>query len=332
MDFPGTKSSFVEKAPKKLSVSSNSLGVNLESGLEVGVNLSGKHAGRIVALVMVALIIGVPGYAQEKSPIDPIDLVRRAAANEIKANNSRTYFMFKDRSEEKGLSITKEVIQTPQGGLARTIAINDKPLTAEQRAKDDQKLQKFANDPEARRKRKQTYQEEDKRDSLMLTSLPDAFLYTYAGEESGPNGALVHLVFKPNPKFNPPNHETMVYLGMQGDMLIDAKAARIAKIDGTLFKDVDFGWGILGRLYKGGKFLIEQRDVGSGHWETTRESLQFSGKILMIKSLTISSTETTYDFHPVPASITTVQVLELLYKSDAVVAENGGGVKETNHK
>ena len=79
--------------------------------------------------------------------------MRRAAANEIKANDSHVYYMFKDRTEEKGHSITKEVIQTPQGGLTRTVAINDKPLTPEQRAKDDQKLQRFANDSEARRKR-----------------------------------------------------------------------------------------------------------------------------------------------------------------------------------
>src|ERR1039457_5903977 len=330
--FPGTKNGLVEKATKTLSISSNCLGVVLRSSLEVNVALSAKRTGRAASVVMVALITSVLGHAQQIPRTNPNDLVRRAAANEIKANDSHVYFMFKDRTEEKGHSVTKEVIQTPQGGLTRTIAINDKPPTAEQRAKDDQKLQKFANDPEARRNRKESNKEEDQRDSLMLTSLPDAFLYTYAGEEPGPNGTLVHLTFKPNPRFNPPNHETMVYLGMQGDMLIDAKAARIAKIDGTLFKDVDFGWGILGRLYKEGKFLIEQRDVGSGHWETTRETLQFNGKVLMIKSLTISSTETTYDFHPVPASITTVQVLELLYKSDAVVAENGGGVKETNHK
>ena len=295
--------------------------------------LSRKHMGRTLAAVIVALIISVSGHAQSKPPVDPNELVRRAAANEIKANDSHVYFMFKDRTEEKGHSVTKEVIQTPQGGLLRTIAINDKPLTAEQRAKDDQKLQKFANDPDARRKRKEATKEEDQRDSLMLSSLPDAFLYTYVGEQPGPNGSpLVHLTFKPNPKFSPPNHETMVYLGMQGDMLIDPKAARIAKIDGTLFKDVDFGWGILGRLYKGGKFLIEQRDVGSGHWETTLESLQFNGRILLVKSLTISSTETTYDFRPVPANITTAQALELLYKSDDVVAQNGGGVKEATHK
>ena len=298
-------------------------------------NLSGKRKDRAAAAViavMVALISGGLAHAQQKPPLDPNDLVRRAAANEIKANNSHVYFMFKDRNEEKGRSNTKEVVQTPQGGLTRTLAINDQPLTPEQRAKDDQKLQKFANDPEARRKKKESTKEDDERDALMLSSLPDAFLYTYAGEEPGPSGPVIHLTFRPNPKFNPPNHETMVYLGMQGDMLIDAKAVRIAKIDGTLFKDVNFGWGILGRLYKGGKFLIEQKDVGNDHWETVRQVLQFNGRILMIKSLTISSTETTYDFRPVPANITTAQALELLYKSDEVVAQNGGGVKDSSHK
>jgi hypothetical protein len=287
--------------------------------------------GRSVAILICALTVALPSRAQQK--LDPAELVRRAAANEIQANDSHVYFMFKDRTEEKGHSTTKEVLQTPQGGLLRTIAINDKPLTPEQRAKDDQKLQKFANDPEARRKRRESNKEEDQREGLMLTSLPDAFLYSYAGEQKGPNGApLIHLTFKPNPKFNPPNHETMVYLGMQGDMLIDAKAARFAKMDGTLFKDVDFGWGILGKLYKGGKFLIEQRDVGGGHWETVHQSLQFNGKILLVKPLTVSSTETTYDFRPVPANLQTAQALELLYKSDEVVADNGGRVKPANHK
>ena len=89
---------------------------------EVGVDLSGKRAGRIVAAVMAALTFGVLGHAQQQPPPNPNELVRRAAANEITANNSHVYFMFKDRDEEKGHSITKEVIQTPQGGLLRTIA------------------------------------------------------------------------------------------------------------------------------------------------------------------------------------------------------------------
>ena len=289
----------------------------------------GKHICRAVAGVVVVFLAGILTVAQQKPDVDPQEVVRRAAKNEIKANDYHQYFIYRDHVESKNHSVTKEIIQTPQGGLGSTIAINGQPLTPEQRAKENRKLEKFANDPEARSKNQEASKEDDQRDRLMLTSLPDAFLFTYAGTQQGPNGdELVHLTFKPNPKFDPPNHETRVYQGMQGDILIDRKALRIAKIDGTLFKDVDFGWGILGRLYKGGKFYIEQRDVGGGHWETVRQTLEFNGKILMIKPLTISSTETATDFRPVPANLTVAQALELLHKSDETVAQNGGVAKE----
>ncbi len=63
----------------------------------------------------------------------------------------------------------------------------------------------------------------------------------------------------------------MVFTGMQGEMLVDETACRLAKIDGTLFKEVNFGWGILGRLYKGGRFFVEQAEVTPSHWDTTQD-------------------------------------------------------------
>ena len=50
--------------------------------------------------------------------------------------------MYRDHVQYKDHSITKEVIETPQGGLS-TIAINGKPLTPEQSAKEDQRLQEI---------------------------------------------------------------------------------------------------------------------------------------------------------------------------------------------
>jgi len=299
------------------------------------VNLLGKHWRRTLAATFILLLAGAAGHAQQKPDVDPLELVRRASRNEIKASDVEYYAMFKDATQYKDHSTTKEIIRTKDGGLTTTLLINGRPLTAEERKKDNEKLEKFANDLASRRKRRESNKEDDKRSELMLSSLPDAFLYTYVGTDHGPSGEdLVHLKFKPNPSFNPPNHETAVYQGMEGDMIIDRKAMRIAKIDGTLFKDVDFGWGILGRLYKGGKFLIVQRDVGGGHWEEVQEALQFNGKILLVKSMTIWSTEAMTDFRPVPADLTTAQALDLLHKSDDVVAENGGGIKEAqnNHK
>ena len=290
-----------------------------------------RGAGVIVLLLAFAAL---PLFAEQNSPVDPIKLVREAANNEVRATDAQPYYcMFRDSNDWKDHSNVREIIRTPQGGLMRTLMVNGRPLSADERKKDDEKLQKYANDPEARRKRHEASKAEDKRSEQLLTSLPDAFLYTYVGTDRGPNGdELVHLKFKANPSFNPPNHETAVYQGMEGDMTIDARAKRIALIDGTLFKDVDFGWGILGRLYKGGKFRIVQRDVGGGHWEEVEETLHFNGKVLLVKSLTIWSTETMTDFRPVPSNLTTAQALDLLHNTDTV-ADSGGGVKEAqNHQ
>jgi hypothetical protein len=296
------------------------------------VRLSGNYWSRPLAATLFLFLVAGAGRAQQKPDTNPPDLVRQASRNEIKASDVQYYAMFKDVTEYKDHSITKEIIRTKDGGLTTTLLINGHPLSAEERKKDDDKLEKFANDPAARRKRRDSNKEDDKRAETMLSSLPDAFLYTYVGTDHGPSGEeLVHLKFKPNPNFTPPNHETAVYQGMEGDMIIDRKAMRIAKIDGTLFKDVDFGWGILGKLYKGGKFIIVQRDVGGGHWEEVQETLQFYGKVLMIKPLTIWSTEIMTDFRPVPADLTTAQALDLLHKSDEVVAENGSGIKEAQN-
>jgi hypothetical protein len=138
----------------------------------------------------------------------------------------------------------------------------------------------------------------------------------------------VKLKFRADPNWSAPTRETQVLEGMQGDMVIDKTAMRLAEINGELFKDVDFGWGILGKLNQGGKFIIHQADVGNGHWEMTLETLQFNGKILMVKPLRIWSTETMTDFRPVPRNVTTAQALDLLQKSTDVVSENGGATKE----
>lgn len=266
-------------------------------------------------------------FAQQQN-IDPVALVRRATQNEIAATGPTKppYFMYKDNTQYRDHSITTQAIETPEGGLNRTIAKNGKPLSPQEQAEADQNLKNFAYDKDARRKKLKGNREDDQRSITLMRSLPDAFNYTVTGVSKAPNGhEMVHLAFKAKPGWTAPTRETRVLEGMDGDMLIDQTAGRIAEINGELFKDVDFGWGILGRLFKGGKFIIHQAEVGEGKWEQTQERLQFNGKILMVKSLTIDSNETMTNFRPVPSNITTAQALQLLQNPDEVVAQNGGG-------
>jgi hypothetical protein len=102
---------------------------------------------------------------------------------------------------------------------------------------------------------------------------------------------------------------------MEGDMWIDARAMRMAKIDGVMMRDVTIGWGILGRLDKGGRFIVEQGEVSKGHWDTTKLALDFTGKALIFKSIRIKSTDTFSDFRPIP-KMSVAQALDYLRKAD----------------
>ena len=102
-----------------------------------------------MATTFALLLLASVGHAQQKLDIDPLELVRRAARNEIKANDVEQYFLFRDNTEYKDHSVSKEVVRTKQGGLTTTLLINGRPLTAEERQKDNEKLEKFANDPAA---------------------------------------------------------------------------------------------------------------------------------------------------------------------------------------
>ena len=116
--------------------------------------------------------------------------------------------------------------------------------------------------PAKQRRRKQAEEEDADRAINVLRALPSAFLYQYAGPGEGPTGKVEKFTFRPNPKFSPPDLETEVLTAMTGEIWIDPAQERVARLEGHLQQDVDFGWGILGRLNKGGWIVIEQADVG----------------------------------------------------------------------
>jgi hypothetical protein len=210
-------------------------------------------------------------------------------------------------------SQTKEYVETDSGTVARLVALNDQPLTAELQSKEDARLRNLVANPSIQADRQRKQKDDEARVTRMVGALADAFNYDYDGTEPGKNGAeLIRLKFQPNPNFDPPTRELKVYQGMSGKMWIDSATHRMVRLEATLFRDVDFGWGILGRLYKGGHFDIEQTDLGEGRFETTYMNLDFTGKVMMVKSLKIRDTEKLFDFHRVADNLTLAQGVEML--------------------
>jgi hypothetical protein len=276
-------------------------------------------------LLAAALAVAVPSWTQsEPYQSNPREFVRTTIYNELHAHGNGEHYMWKSTEQKPKATTTKLMVETKESVVSRLIALNGHALNAEERAQDDGRVHRLLNDPSALRKKQQEQKEDEEHAQRLLSAIPDAFLFTLVGVEDGKDGKMVHYTFLPDSNFNAPNRESRVFEGMKGDLFISLDAKRICKIDANLFKPVEFGWGILGRLDKGGRFLIEQKDVGGNRWETTHSVLRFNGKALMVKTIKIEEDETLFDFQKVDKDLTVAQGIEVLKKADDMVAQNGG--------
>jgi hypothetical protein len=67
-------------------------------------------------------------------------------------------------------------------------------------------------------------------------------------------------------------------------------------MEGTIFRGVNFGWGMLAHIYPGGKVVMNQTNVGGNRWIFTDFSMQLTVRALMVKRLEIHSTAKTSDY------------------------------------
>ncbi len=281
-----------------------------------------------MAKVAKAALVGVfgvtcvlaQGPAQIPAPAPMIsanDLVRQAVMMELQHNaDQKERLMYRMRRVTPEKTEVKQYVETDDGTVARLLTLNDGPLSADLAQKEDARLQNLAAHPEQQRDKQKKQKEDEERATKMVGALPDAFNYEYDGTEESPQGELLRLKFTPNPQYVAPTRELRVYEGMQGQMWLRKQDHRLARLSATLFRDVDFGWGILGRLYKGGTFEVVQGEIGAGRWETTHLKLSFEGKALLIKAIHIKEDETLSCFRQVAENLTVAQGVEMLRKYD----------------
>lgn len=279
-----------------------------------------KFLGLLTVLVCLCAGSLAESTGQEPPPkLSPAELISRVVQNELKAaDNNGEFCTWKQRTVKPNRTTVRQMVETPDGMLARILSLNDKPLTSDQQQKEDARINRLLDPKQMQQKRKEQ-KEDEARTRKLVAALPDAFLYKQIGTEEKNGHTLVTLHFTPNPDFNAPSRETLVYEGMEGTVEVDSTAMRLLKIDGTMFRDISIGWGIIGRLDKGGRFEVQQNEVVKGIWEITYMRLNFTGKALIFKSIRIDETDTSTDFHKVP-KMTVAEAINFLKKADS---ENG---------
>jgi len=237
------------------------------------------------------------------------ELVRQVVANETQlVDSDHSHWIYRQHHVEDGKDTLKECVDTDQGALCRLIAEGGHPLSQSEQAKEKERLAELVKNPERQRKLQEARKKDGDQALKMLKMLPNAFHYEYAGTE----GDLVKLKFVPNPQFTPPDRESRVFHAMVGFMWVDRDAKRLVELSGKLTRDVDFGFGLLGHLYRGGTFQVKRADVGDGHWETTLLDVKIRGKALFFKTINADQRETTDNFAKAPGKLTMAEGMKML--------------------
>lgn len=279
----------------------------------------------LVCLLMGGAISRAQPAAQPDDALSPVQaqaLVNRTLAKELKAAQDQSHPMrYLLRKTTPRFSSSKEIVETRDGAVARLLSINGSPLSADAEQREQVRLDALLHDPGQQRHRKQAEDADTSRALKVLRVLPGAFLYQYSGCTDTPAGKLQKFAFKPNPGFTPPDLETEILTAMSGEVWIDATQERVTRLEGHLQRDVDFGWGVLGRLYKGGWIVVEQADVSGGAWRMVRFKMQMSGRVFWRTRVFDASEEET-QFTPVAGELNYAQAIAMLL-GDAGSANTG---------
>jgi hypothetical protein len=258
--------------------------------------------------------------AKQSAVVDPTALVRRATQHHIDASRNHPPLRYLLRKTDGQRDTTKDIIETRDGDVARLIAVNGQPLSAQARQDELDRLNNLADHPETQEHRRQREQKDEDRVNRLMGLLPAAFVFQLEGVVSCVNGPCYRLSFSPDPHFVAPDMEAGIFRGMAGEVWIDQGQERLTRLDAHLIANVDFGWGILGQLDKGGTVHIEQADVGAGNWKVTGLNLNMRGKALMVKSLRIQIKEEASRFSQVTTGIDYRTAIRLLQNSTEFTA------------
>jgi len=260
-------------------------------------------------VVAAVVLVARDSCAQAKLPaIPPGQLVREVVYNELGDHERHGYWRyFAEKHTQQG-TMVEDQIETADGTVKELVLSNGRPLGRTARQLEREQLDHLlASDADKSRLRREHF-EDERRIGRILGLLPDAFLFAYVNEENG----CWHLRFWPNPQYPAQGIEARIFHAMTGELWIDARMKHLVRLDGRLQSNVDFGYGLLGRLYKDGWFRLERTQVSATDWKTNRLEIHMNGRAMLFKTIARETSEVRSTFTPVPAAMSLKQGVDML--------------------
>jgi hypothetical protein len=244
-------------------------------------------------------------------PADQIrELLRRAAEKDMENDKQQRDYTYIEREEEHKLgghgevkkieSRTSEVLEIYGEPVERLTAKDDKPLSADEAKKEDDKLQKIIDkrkneSEEDRRKRLEREEKDREEDRKFVLEIADAFNFRLIGSEVVDAHDTWVLEGEPRPGYEPKQREAKMLGKFKGRVWIDKTEAQWVKLDITAIDTISVGW-VLARIHKGTRVLVELTRVNDEVWLPKHVQLHFDARVALFKSYDEDVDETYRDY------------------------------------
>ena len=258
--------------------------------------------GCVVAIVAAASFssLAAPQQGPEQStatpgqtPLSPAqihDLLARVIANQHRNDSALDTFERLEHHVERNSSsgrITEDklfrVVPTGSGNLKLLIKENSRPVSAaeyQRQLRDWERVLQVAIHPDDPRelavvaKQKKKLKDRER----LINSVSSAYVLTWMGREVHDGRVLDKIQLNPNPAYQPRGDSTDWLAHARATIWVDASAGQLVRADASIVRDISIGAGILGKVYRGGHFIMEQVPVAPDIWEPSLYQYDISGR------------------------------------------------------
>ncbi len=266
-----------------------------------------------IALALVVCETQCAAAQTAQLPEPATQLVREVVYNELHDHDHHGFWRYWIERRTASGTATEEQVETADGPVTWETGGNGRPLSGNAREEAQERLDRLLTSPQEQQRHSRDYCKDEERIGRIVAMLPDAFLYQYDSEENG----FYRLRFYPNPNYPLRSIEARIFHSMSGELTMDARFKRLAGLEGHIDQNVDFGFGILGRIYKGGWFKLDRVRVSATDWKTDKLEMHLNVRALLMTSFARETSETRGGFEAVPAGMSVAQGITMLESNEA---------------
>jgi hypothetical protein len=237
-------------------------------------------------------------------------LLLRAEEKDLENDKQQRNYTYVERQAEHKLDAkgnaekteirTSEVLEIYGEQVEKLIAKDDKPLSARESKKEDDKIQKIIDkrrneSEDARRKRLEMEKKGHEEDRKFVLEIADAFNFRLAGSEVINGRDTWVLEGEPRAGYEPKHRGAKILSKFKGRVWIDKAEAQWIKLDITAIDTISFGV-FLARIHKGTRVILEQTKVNDEVWLPKYVQVRVDARVALLKNYREDIAQTFSDY------------------------------------